>query len=92
MEPVAVGAATVTVPGSTLDAALAGQQVNLIKIDVEGAELRVLKGARNALRSRPVVVTEIHSDELRRTVMDYLEDVGYCVREIDVGHLLATRA
>lgn len=42
-----------------LDALIAGQNVNLIKIDVEGAELNVLQGAINTLKSeKPYVIFE----------------------------------
>jgi FkbM family methyltransferase len=52
---------SVTVPTTTLDAYTADlPQVNLIKIDVESAEHRVLAGARETLRRhRPVVFCEI---------------------------------
>jgi FkbM family methyltransferase len=42
-------------------------RVNFVKIDVEGAEMRVLEGGANTLgRNRPIVLSEIHPDQLHR--------------------------
>jgi FkbM family methyltransferase len=38
-----------------------GKTVNLVKIDVEGSELRALCGARQLLKQRPIVVLEVHN-------------------------------
>lgn len=38
-----------------------GKVFNLVKIDVEGSELRALRGARQLLKKRPIVVLEIHN-------------------------------
>lgn len=58
--------ATVTVPARTLDDALAqvksvGRNPQLVKMDIEGAELEVLQGAEHLLRDvRPILVVEVH--------------------------------
>lgn len=52
--------------------------VTLLKIDVEGSELRVLRGARRLLRrDRPIVVLETHSLRLDRAVESFLTGEGY---------------
>jgi len=55
--------------------------VNLIKIDVEGAELEVLKGSLNLLeKHKPVLLVEVHHAELGRKseeVYRILEQYGY---------------
>lgn len=60
---------------------LASLQVGLIKVDVEGHELRVLKGAIKLLtRFRPVVLFEQHSRDIFRgssEVIDFLRAIGY---------------
>ena len=59
---------TALVPVVTVDAvcALCSVQPNVLKIDVEGAELRVLQGARVTLsRAKPSIFLSVHSDELR---------------------------
>lgn len=51
---------------------------DLIKIDVEGAEELVLRGAREMLsRHRPVILLSFHSDEIRESCTRYLLGLGY---------------
>lgn len=50
----------------------------VLKIDVEGAELSVLKGARNLLQtSHPSLLLSVHSDALREDCIAYLQALGY---------------
>lgn len=50
----------------------------LVKIDVEGAELQVLRGARYLLREhRPHVLLSTHGAELERDCVEYMREVGY---------------
>lgn len=51
---------------------------DLIKIDVEGAEMLVLTGAKKLLaEKRPLLVLAVHTDELERECRDLLEPMGY---------------
>jgi hypothetical protein len=51
---------------------------SLIKIDVEGAEIDVLKGARNLLSiHKPNILLSTHSDELRKKCLDFLIQMNY---------------
>ena len=51
---------------------------DFVKIDVEGDEMKVLRGATHLLRSRmPHVLVEIHSTELALECLQYLERIGY---------------
>jgi hypothetical protein len=53
---------------------------HVIKIDVEGAELRLLKGAVKTLqRHSPHLVIENHGAETARGVVRFLLDAGYHV-------------
>ena len=51
---------TVTVSSATLDEVLGGAKVDFIKIDVEGFELQVLRGARAVMAQRPRFDLELH--------------------------------
>jgi FkbM family methyltransferase len=63
---------------------------DVLKCDVEGAEIEVLEGARSVLQSkRPVIVCEVHSEVGAERVRDLLVQSGYTVRWIDENHLLA---
>jgi FkbM family methyltransferase len=64
---------------------------NLVKLDVEGAELEVLRAAPRVLRHAATVVVETHSAELRRDVAGLLGDAGFVVEEVGSDHLLARR-
>jgi FkbM family methyltransferase len=70
---------TITVPVRKLDTAIAADQLpipELIKIDVEGAEGEVLKGATETLRNhRPLLLIELHNTV--KPVNLLLADVDY---------------
>jgi FkbM family methyltransferase len=61
-----------------------------IKCDVEGAEVEVLRGARDMLiRHRPWILCETQSPENSVTVRVLLEELGYTVESLDEIHLFA---
>jgi FkbM family methyltransferase len=76
----------ITVTVSTLDAEVGDLTPNVIKIDVEGAELAVLEGGRSLLlRARPVVIFEHVSGAAAlygassEAPWDLLTDLGYVI-------------
>lgn len=63
----------------------------VMKIDVEGAEVGVLEGARETLeRSRPTIFLSLHGDDLKARCTQMLEDRGYTIREILPMEIVAT--
>jgi FkbM family methyltransferase len=76
----------ITVPMQTLDDYVAERdldpaRISVIKIDAEGGELDVLKGARNTLAAgAPHVVVEViphRPGEPAKEVVEYMRDLGY---------------
>lgn len=63
-----------------LDDLLEGRPVSLLKIDVEGMELEVLKGASRILREdRPALYVEAGSTQEFAAVQGFLADRGYAM-------------
>jgi len=82
----------ITVTVSTLDVELSGRRPDVIKIDVEGAELAVLEGGRSLLREvRPVLIFEHVAqtaalyDVRPEDVWDLLGELGYDVFSVTGG-------
>lgn len=68
------------VPTVTVDSVAnrIGASPDVIKIDVEGAELDVLRGAAAVLQTKhPRIFLSIHSDELRHACLAFLSHFGY---------------
>lgn len=69
---------------TTIDALVTDGTVALpdfIKVDVEGAEMRVFTGMQTLLEtSRPAILVELHSDSLAIDVDGFLTQHGYSVR------------
>jgi len=59
---------------------------NLVMIDVEGAEIEVLRGMRETIaRHRPVIMCEVHwiGDEFLGYCAEHITPAGYVVRPLD---------
>jgi FkbM family methyltransferase len=68
------------VPTVTVDAISQrlGILPDVIKVDVEGAEISVLEGALATLReAKPAIFLSTHSDSLRHGCLEYLRQLGY---------------
>lgn len=73
----------------SLDALIKNRQLPLpdvLKIDIEGAELRALRGMESILRSRrPKIILETHSRKLKLDCRAFLEKIGYAVDDVPFG-------
>jgi FkbM family methyltransferase len=70
---------SIIVPSETLDSVLAETPVDFIKIDVEGAEMAVLSGARSTLeKNQPVVIVEVLSVNLTEAT-NFFASLSYSV-------------
>jgi FkbM family methyltransferase len=77
----------ISVPCLTLDELMEGNGVaslRLIKVDVEGAEGRLLKGAEKTIaRFRPHLVVELHNPEQDMEVARLLIGWNYRIQRVD---------
>jgi len=63
---------------------------DMIKCDVEGAEVEVFRGATQTLaRYHPTIVCEIHSSENGLVLRKELASYGYTIRDLDESHICA---
>jgi FkbM family methyltransferase len=84
---------SLAVATTTLDEALGGRSAAVVKIDVEGSELRVVRGARQALREGRIrhIIYEAYPQE-RSALEETMRDLGYSVHALGrsfFGPLLA---
>ena len=91
----------VEVPAITIDAYLAERGItpHFVKVDVEGAEFKVLKGMEKTLRkNRFVMLIEIHIAELNtffgvdyKEIISFLIDCGFQLKKINEHRSLESR-
>jgi FkbM family methyltransferase len=72
-----------TVDGVTLDDLFADQPLGFVKIDVEDAEVMVLRGASRVLATqRPPMIIEVHTPESLAGCVGILSAAGYQLRAL----------
>jgi len=82
------GSSQVCLSASTLDGLLpAGLRIDLLKIDVEGAESLVLEGAKRIFENRPPRVVVVEATSCAAQIRDFLVSYGYRLYRYDHGRL-----
>jgi FkbM family methyltransferase len=74
------------------------RRLDLIKIDIEGGEMRALRGARQLIeRDHPGIIAELNAVCLARDgakpgdVIGFLTSLGYSIRDLDGSNIYAVR-
>jgi len=85
------GVKVVVVPSLCLDEFVETERPpDLIKCDVEGAEVEIFRGAKKVLtKYKPLVECEVHSDEVRRLLPVMFQELKYDVRWLSGNHFFA---
>jgi len=82
----------IKVKATTLDVLLKNEPcVDLIKVDVEGAELQVLDGTRKVMPRIKSWIIEIHDINRKQELEDRLSLEGYVTKWLDEKHIYAWR-
>jgi FkbM family methyltransferase len=75
---------------TTLDSLSQFPLPQVMKIDVEGAEVGVLNGAKALFaKCKPVIFLSLHGDDLKTTCMNLLSGYGYTFRQIEPMEIVA---
>lgn len=82
----------IKVKAEKLDSILSKQKIkkaDLIKIDVEGAEAEVLKGARKTLKEKPKIIFEAWNKSYLDKIENILKKYNYRIKRISTDNYLA---
>lgn len=82
---------TINVPICTLQEILPPEVIDVVKVDVEGAEWRVLKGAESIMPRIRTWIIELHDIARKQELEQYMSDHGYDSKWLDEQHGLFSR-
>ena len=88
----ASGHRTIRVKTETLDSIVANRSPpDLLKIDIEGAEIEALRGAPKLIaEKRPVLLVEVHSQEIAAQYDSLMKEFGYKTSAINGDEISAS--
>ena len=78
------------VESDTLDNILVNNEVNVMKIDIEGAEVLALKGATNTLKQLRKIIIEVHGDNFDK-VKQILENYAFKLEIIRMTYIIGSK-
>ena len=82
----------IKVQATTLNSLLKNENnIDLIKVDVEGAEWQVLKGSQMIMPKIKSWMIELHDNNRKKELEEYLSHEGYSTRWLDEKHIYAWR-
>jgi FkbM family methyltransferase len=86
-----VGIQQLTVRTVSLDSVVK-EPVDLVKVDVEGAEWKVIRGAESSIRAGKILswVIEVDDPSTKGAIEEHLRKRQYITRWLDARHLFAT--
>jgi hypothetical protein len=58
-----------------------GGRINILKLDVEGAEVEILRPPTPWLASVDCIIVELHNEEGFRDIPNWLADAGFKVKQ-----------
>lgn len=80
----------IVIIADTLDNVIKNEKVDLVKIDVEGAEAEVLKGAKKTIEEcHPKIIFEAWNESYLKKVKNVLRPFNYKIKKIDEQNYLA---
>ena len=87
LNPVFASHKVVVKQGKKLDSLIKNvHDIRMIKIDVEGSELRILKGAKKIIElNKPNIIFESNREKHLEEMEDYLKKIGYIVKIMERG-------
>jgi FkbM family methyltransferase len=77
---------SITVPVHTLPNVLPNEIIDVVKVDVEGAEWRILKGAESIMPRIRTWIIELHDLTRKRELVEYMSNHGYECDWLDEHH------
>ena len=82
---------TITVTCKTLSSIAKNKEIDLVKVDVEGAEWLVLKGAEPIMQNIKSWLIELHDPSRKKQLEEWMRRYGYKTIWIDRNHIYARR-